>query len=264
MLSLVLFFCDRNLNYFTALRANFLPFVTTPFQRAVNWPVDLIQMFSWNLSNKQFLLKENAGLRSELLLAQAELQRLGFLEQENFQLHALLNATKQLKTKFLAAQILTPTAGSLDQQIAVDKGKAEGLYVGQPVIDAYGLFGQVISVGSKVSKILRITDAKSAIPVMIVRNGIQAIVIGTGCDDSLELVNAPETIDIKEGDFLVTSGIGQLFPAGYAVGSVKAIKRISGERFIKVLIMPSARINSSQNVLLLGTDVVEQPKKRKK
>lgn len=210
------------------------------------------------------MLKENASLRSELLLAQAKLQQLAFLEQENFRLHALLNAAKQLKTRFLAAQLLGSTAGSLDQQIAVDKGKVEGVYVGQPVIDAYGLFGQVISVGPKVSKILRITDTKSAIPAMIVRNGIQVIAIGTGCNDSLELVNAPETIDIKEGDFLVTSGIGQRFPAGYAVGSVKAIKRISGERFMKVLIMPSARINSSQNVLLLGTDVVEQLQKKRK
>ncbi|CAL7964305.1 Cell shape-determining protein MreC [Gammaproteobacteria bacterium] len=264
VLSLVLFFCDRNLTCFTVLRTNFLPFITAPLSRVINWPIDLVQTFSGNLASKQLLLKENAGLRLELLLTNAKLQRLGFLEQENFQLRTLLNSSQQLKTKFLVAQLLVFAAGGLDQQITIDKGKMDGLYVGQPVVDAYGLFGQVISIGSKVSKILRITDAKSAVPVMIVRNGIQVIAIGTGRGDSLELINAPETIDIKEGDFLVTSGMGQRFPAGYAVGSVKMIKHILGERFIKVLITPSARVNSSQNVLLLWTGLAVPLKHDKK
>jgi len=261
---LVLFFCDRNLTCFTSLRTNFLPFMTAPLSRMINWPIDLVQTLSWGLVNKQFLLKENADLRSELLLAKTKLQRLDFLEQENSQLRVLLNSSKQLKTKFLAAQLSAVTAGGLDQQITIDKGNIDGLYVGQPVIDAYGLFGQVISVGSKVSKILRITDVRSAVPVMIVRNGIQVIAIGTGHSDSLELINAPETIDIKAGDFLVTSGMGQRFPAGYAVGSVREIKHVSGERFIKALITPSARVNSSQNVLLLWTSFALPQKHNKK
>ncbi|MEI8054584.1 MAG: rod shape-determining protein MreC [bacterium] len=251
VLSLVLFFCDRNLTCFTALHTNFLPFMTAPFSRTINWPVDLVQRFSGNLASRQLLLKENADLRLELLLANAKLQQLGFLEQENFQLRALLNTSRRLKTKFLVAQLSAFAAGVLDQQITVDKGSLDGLYVGQPVIDAYGLFGQVVSVGPKVSKILHITDAKSAVPVMIVRNGIQVIAVGTGRGDGLELINAPETIDIKEGDFLVTSGMGQRFPAGYAVGSVTMAKHVLGERFIKILIAPSARVNSSQSVLLL-------------
>jgi len=264
VLSLVLFFCDRKLTCFTVLRTNFLPFVTIPLSHVINWPIDLVQAFSGNLASKQLLLKENASLRLELLLANTKLQQLGFLEQENFQLHVLLNSSRQLKTKFLVAQLSVFAASGLDQQITIDKGKIDGLYVGQPVIDAYGLFGQVVSVGPKVSKILRITDAKSAVPVMIVRNGIQVIAIGTGHSNNLELINAPETIDIKEGDFLVTSGMGQRFPAGYAVGSVKMIKHILGEQFIKVLITPSARVNSSQNVLLLWTSLVTPIKHNKK
>ncbi len=238
--------------------------MTAPLVRLINWPVDLVQILSGNLASRQLLLKKNTDLRLELLLANAKLQRLGFLEQENFQLRALLNASRELKTKFLVAQLSVFTTGVLDQQITVDKGKPDGLYVGQPVIDAYGLFGQVISVGSKVSKILCITDAKSATPAMIVRNGVQVIAIGAGYSNQLELINAPETIDIKEGDFLVTSGMGQRFPAGYAVGSVTMVKHILGERFMRVLIAPSARVNSSQNVLLLWTSFAMLQKHNKK
>ena len=116
--------------------------------------------------------------------------------------------------------------------------------------------GQIISLEPKISKILLITDVKSAVPVVVVRNGLQAIAIGTGSDDGLELINIPETADIRKGDFLVTSKLGKRFPSGYAVGVVKEIKRISNERFIKVILTPSAHIRSSQHVLLLWTKSV--------
>jgi rod shape-determining protein MreC len=260
VLSLILFFYDRDLNNFATLRASLLSAVI-PIQRVINFPGYLLQTFSSNFSSRQSLFEENARLRSELLLIHAQLQRLSFLEQENSQLHVLLNSAKQLNAKFLVAQVKSLTAGVFDKSVAVDKGKTEGLYVGQPVLDAYGLFGQVILVESKISTVLLVTDMKSAVPVIIVRNGVQTIAVGTGYDDRLELVNATETMDVKEGDFLVTSGIGRRFPAGYAVGTVKEVKRITGERFMKVLVVPSAHMDSSKNVLLIWTDFVAQLKR---
>lgn len=245
ILALILFFCDRNLNCFTALRSNFLLFVATPTQKIINLPTDFVSAVLENLSSKRKLIKENASLHSELLLAYVELQKLKYLEQENLQLSALLKLSKQLKTKFVIA-----TVSNLGKYTIVDKGKNNNLFIGQLVVDAHGLFGQVIAIEPNFSTILLITDIKSAIPVIITRNGVQAISIGTGHDNSLELVNIPETTDIKTGDFLVTSGVGQRFPKGYAVGNVREIKHAPGERFIKVLITPSARINSSKNVLL--------------
>jgi len=244
IISLILIFCDRNLNCFTALRSN----ITTPLHKAINFPSSLLQKFSNNLLSKNKLIKENAKLCSELVLAHAELQKLAFLEQENSQLRDLLNLSKQFKAKFFTARLISFNPNDL----TVDKGKIDNIYIGQPVVDAYGLFGQVILVGTKTSKILPITDAKSAVPVMIIRNGTQLIAVGSGHSKMLELVNTSETTDIKEGDVLVTSGMGQRFPSGLMVGKIKSIKRISGERFIKALIIPSAHINSSSNVLLVS------------
>lgn len=255
-----MFFCDRNLNCFTLLRA-VVPSITMPFQRKMNWSIDLVQIVSDNLKRQQILLKENALLRSELLLANTQLQRLSFLEQENSQLRVLLKLAKQLKTKVLAAHLLSMAVDNFKQQVTIDKGKLDGLYAGQPVVDAYGLFGQVISVGSEFSKILLVTDVKSAIPVIIVRSGVHAIAVGTGHTDSLELINIPETTDIKEGDVLATSETGKRFPAGYTVGIVRSIKHTAGERFINAVITPSAHINSSRDVLLLWTNYIVQSKK---
>lgn len=250
ILSLVLFFCDRNLNYFSTLH-NKAPFVAVVFNRVINWPTNLIITISSNLASKRALLKDNIFLRSELLETNVKLQRLGFLEQENSQLRTLLNLTKQIKNKFLVAQLLTLVVNGFNKQILVDKGEVDGVYEGQPVIDADGLFGQIISVGSEASKVLLITDVKSAVPAKVVRNGMQAIVVGTGHIDSLELINISETADVKPGDSLVTSGIGYRFPPGYSIGVVKEVKHIPGERFVKVLLTPNSRINSSSNVLLI-------------
>jgi rod shape-determining protein MreC len=237
-----------------------VPFITAPFQREINWSIDFFKVIADNLKEKQALLKEINFLRSELLLTNTQLQRLDFLAQENSQLNTLLNLTKQLKTKFLAAKLLSMPVDSVTQQITIDKGEVNGLYIGQPVVDAYGLFGQVISVEPEFSKVLLVTDVKSAVPVIVVRNGVQSIAVGTGYIDSLELINTPETTDIKEGDVLVTSGTGHRFPAGYTIGTIRLIKHTSGERFVKVFITPSAHINSSINVLLVWFHEVQNKK----
>lgn len=250
---MLLIFYDRNLDFLSGLRPAVV-YITMPLQRAVNWPLAVGQAFLANFTAKRLVLKENSELRIKLLLARAKLQRVDFLERENAQLYKLLHTTKQLKTKFLVAQLQTVSQDGFKRRIIINRGKQENLYVGQPIVDAYGLFGQIILVGAKDSEVLLITDVTSAIPVMIVRNGIQAIVTGNG--EGLELINAPETADIQVGDFLVTSGIQQYFPRGYAVGVVNSVQHISGERFVKILVTPSAHLDSSRNVLLLWSEPV--------
>jgi rod shape-determining protein MreC len=164
-------------------------------------------------------------------------------------LRDLLNSAKKIKNKFLVAQLLTFGTIDTNQQIIINKGKVDSVYVGQPIVDAYGLFGRIISVGKKASKVLEITDAKSAIPVVVARNGIRGVVAGTGQKNYLELINIPETVDIRKGDVLLTSDVGGEFPGGYMVGSVSAIKQIAGERFAKILVMPSSNMYS-RNVIL--------------
>lgn len=211
------------------------------------------------------MLEENSRLNAELLLANVKLQRLEFLEHENSQLRSLLHYSKQIKGKILVSQLLLSVVDKFGQQITVDKGKEQGVYVGQPALDAHGLLGQVIAVEDNISRVLLITNRKSAIPVMIIRNELLAIAVGTDDGDYLELINVSETADIKVGDSLVTSGLEGRFSAGYQVGIVKEIKHIVGERFVKVLVQPVAQVNSGNlHVLLIWPDLVEKTKLVKK
>lgn len=238
-----------------ALRST-LSLIVTPTQYVVHWPFEFAHWTKANATNKHILLNENAKLKSTLLALQVKLQRMEYIEQENNQLRALLHSAQQLPLKMIGAHLLALNTESFAQQALLNKGKKDNIYVGQPVLDAYGVMGQVISVDLMTSRILLITDAKSAIPVMSVRTGLQAIAVGLGRLDKLELVNVPETVDIQEGDLFVTSGLGQRFPDGYPVGIVSNVAHIAGERFAKITIIPNAKVDRSLNVILVW---VEQP-----
>lgn len=230
-----------------------------PVQSLVNQPVQFFQWLKTNISTQQDVLEENARLRARQLLLQAKLQRLLGLETENSQLRALLGSPSQFSEKMLVGQLLDTNLDPLSQQVIVDKGEREGVFVGQPVLDAYGVMGQVIDVGVFSSRVLLITDARSAIPVQNSRNGLRAIAAGTNFMDELILLHMPATADIKVGDLYVTSGLGGRFPFGYPVAVVTSVKR-TGDRFVGITLKPNAHINNARLIVLIWpTQRHEQP-----
>jgi rod shape-determining protein MreC len=240
-------------NYYSGIAVvrSGLSLIVVPIQYIVNSPIQFIHSLHTVVTSKNELLKENTRISAELLLLQAKVQRLSFLEHENDQLRTLLSTSKQFTEKVLAAQLLAVNIDNLNQQAVLDKGKKNNLYLGQPVLDAFGVIGQIIAIDLFTSRVLLITDPKSAVPVVDIRNGFQAIAVGIGFSKMLELVNIPETADLKVGDLFVTSGLGSHFPYGYPVGMVSSIHHDRGARFVTVLLKPSAHVNTSRYLLLL-------------
>jgi rod shape-determining protein MreC len=102
--------------------------------------------------------------------------------------------------------------------------------------------------------VLLLTDTTHSIPVQVNRNGLRAIASGTGNPERLELRHVADTADIKEGDLLVSSGLGQRFPAGYPVATVKEVIHDSGQPFAIVRAVPTAALNRSRYLLLVFSD----------
>lgn len=264
-LSLALIFCDYKLQFFQPLR-RVLIVAVYPIQLLADVPNSFIKWTSESFSTHKSLLRENAQLKVDQLLLQTKTQKLGFLEAENAQLRAMLSLTKQLESKVMAAQLFAIDADDFDHEVILDKGNKDGVYTGQPVLDSYGIVGQVVEVNDFSSRVMLVTDSKSAVPVFDVRNGMRAIAVGIGDSNLMELAHVPDTADVKIGDVLVTSGIGVLskrgaqgdnklgYPAGYSVGVIGQVVHMVGERFVKVIVVPAARINSSRYVLLLWPD----------
>lgn len=253
VLSMMLMFSDYHYRYLDSVRSGF-SLLVSPLQYAVDYPVRVIGWIQSLVRTKKVLIDENIRLRYQGTMLEAELQKLLVIQKENSQLKELLLTSSQVNMDAMAAQILAVDTSNARQIVVLNKGKRDGVYRGQPVLDAKGVMGQIIDVGPMTSTLLLISDSKSAVPVRNNRTGERAILVGTNRMDKLSLINLPKTASIHPGDVLVTSGLGRLYPEGYPVGLVEKINNLPGEDFVKVTVSPVALLNRNQLVLLIWPD----------
>ncbi|WP_123365268.1 rod shape-determining protein MreC [Pseudomonas brassicacearum] len=222
------------------------------------WITDLPQRL-WQGVASQFgsrteLVAENEKLKTENLLLQGRMQKLAALTEQNVRLRELLNSSALVNEKVEVAELIGMDPNPFTHRIIINKGERDGVVLGQPVLDARGLMGQVVELMPYTSRVLLLTDTTHSIPVQVNRNGLRAIASGTGNPERLELRHVADTADIKEGDLLVSSGLGQRFPAGYPVATVKEVIHDSGQPFAIVRAVPTAALNRSRYLLLVFTD----------
>ncbi len=258
VLSIVLMILDKRGDTFAGLRAA-ISMPLAPLQYAVSWPVQIIDRMRTAISSHDALVQENLDLKAEQLLLKAQVQRLLALESENSQLKALLRSSAEVQGKVLVAQILAVDTEPFVNQVSIDKGSRDGLFVGQPVLDATGVMGQVIQVGPFASQVLLSNDPHSGIPVMITRNGMRSIAVGDLYTGKLHLANLSQTADVVTGDLLVTSGLGQNYPEGYPVGQVISVVKDPGLQFATIVVEPSAHLDRSRQVLLVWPNKMLTP-----
>ncbi|MNH15206.1 Cell shape-determining protein MreC [compost metagenome] len=169
-------------------------------------------------------------------------------------LRELLNSSALVNEKVEVAELIGVDPNPFTHRILINKGERDGVVLGQPVLDARGLMGQVVELMPYTARVLLLTDTTHSIPVQVNRNGLRAIASGTGNPERLELRHVADTADIKEGDLLVSSGMGQRFPAGYPVATVNEVIHDSGQPFAIVRAIPTAALNRSRYMLLVFSD----------
>lgn len=218
--------------------------------RAKSWGGD-------RLVSKDDLLVDNAKLESENQILRGKLQKLTALAIENVRLRELLNATSLLDENVLVAEIISVSTEPHKHYAILNKGSRQNVYVGQAVIDANGLFGQVVTVAEDVSRVILISDQRHSVPVQVNRNGLRLVTEGTNDFSSLLVPHVAITTDLAEGDVLSTSGLGGLFPTGYPVAKITSIEYSEGDPFAKVLAKPFAHLDRSRYVLLLFDEASE-------
>ncbi|WP_363321675.1 rod shape-determining protein MreC [Pseudomonas sp. 21LCFQ02] len=220
----------------------------------VDLPQRLYQGVASQFGSRTELLAENEKLKTEALLLQGRLQKLAALTEQNVRLRELLNSSALVNEKVEVAELIGMDPNPFTHRIIINKGERDGVFLGQPVLDARGLMGQVVELMPYTARVLLLTDTTHSIPVQVNRNGLRAIASGTGNPERLELRHVADTADIKEGDLLVSSGLGQRFPAGYPVATVKEVIHDSGQPFAIVRAVPTAALNRSRYLLLVFSD----------
>jgi rod shape-determining protein MreC len=257
LLAFVLIFGSMQWPWLRSIESN-LSVLATPFYWFADLPHRLRDWGSHSLRDWNSLHEENAELRQQTLILQAKVEKMAALSAENTRLRQLLNSSAHLDDSVLIAELIGVSSDPLRHIVVINKGRDAGVYVGQAVIDARGLVGQVVEVSAYFSRVMLITDSTHAVPVQINRNGVRAIADGVGMIDELQLSHVATSADVRVGDLLVTSGLGGHFPPGYPVAVVTSVDN-SSSSFMKIRARPAALLDQSRHLLLIFRERSSQP-----
>ncbi len=251
LLSLCLMVADNRFGYLGSLRY-VLGYATSP----VYWVADIPARVSFLIDDvfvsRTDLLEQNQALREELLVARRELQLLESLASENSRLLELNTATADLDRDVMPAEIINIAPDPFSKRVLVNRGANAGVFVGQPLLDANGLMGQVVEVLPFTSWVLLITDPNHVTPVEVNRNGERALARGSRLNAAeLELEFVTQTQDMKAGDRLVSSGMGQIYPKNYPVAEIVSVYADPGLDFATVRARPLAQMARTRHVILV-------------
>jgi rod shape-determining protein MreC len=251
LLSVCLMFADNRFGYLERVRF-IVGYATTPVYWVADTPARISFWIDDVFVSRTDLIVENERLREQLLVSQRQLQLLQSLASENNRLRALQDSAQAVNGDVLPAEIINISTDPYSKRVMINKGQRDGVYVGQALLDANGIMGQVDEVLPFTSWVLLITDSHHVTPVQVNRNGERALARGgRGTGSELDLEFVTQTQDIIAGDLLVSSGMGQVYPKNYPVAEVISVYSDPGQPFVSVRARPLARIESTRHVMLV-------------
>jgi rod shape-determining protein MreC len=250
-LSVLMMVADVRFGVTQPLRAT-LSVVLYPVQWLAMRPQVLAEYSSDYMEAREVAQASERDARQQLLV---QARRSGQVEQlalENKQLRELLNLSKRLETKGVAAEVLYDAADPFTRKLIIDKGLINGIKPSSPVMDEHGILGQVTHVLPLVSEVTLVTDREHSIPVLNTRTGARGVAYGeSGGAPLLELRFMATNADIEVGDLLSTSGVDGIYPAGVLVGKVTKVERRAETAFARILCEPVGRVQGARHVMVL-------------
>ena len=254
--ALALMVSDQKQNHLETVRS-IITTVAWPLRWLVHSPVAAGVWLGTTFATRERLLEENRAFREQQALLDLRLLRYEALEQENQRLRSLNHALGPEAPKATMAEVLRVDLGPFRQRVIINSGTLAGVFVGQAVVDAGGIVGQVRRAGLVSSEVILLSDPEHAIPVQVNRTGLRTIVSGTGQPATLSLPYLSRNADVRVGDLLLSSGLGGVFPPGYPVARVTEVRRDPAEPLAVIRAEPLAALDRDREVLLL--DYVEPP-----
>ena len=251
LLSLLLLFVDVRYRYLESIRSG-LSVLLYPLQRLVTAPSKLWHEVDDFFVSHNSLIRDNAELRNQHTLDSAQLLQLQVLRTENQHLRNLLMVQQRADYPMQLAEIMYVERDIFNRKILLDKGTQANVLAGQIVMDDSGIVGQITRVYPWMSEVTLITDKDHAVPVQVLRNGLRAVVFGSGDTGELALRYIPISSDIQNGDVLVTSGIDGTYPPGLPVAKVVHVERDPAYPFARILCAPIAGVDKRRQLLILS------------
>ena len=224
--------------------------VAAPFQKLFMGTISITR----NIWRNYFFLvqtrQENLLLKKEIELLKIENSKYQELLLANQRLQKLLNFRENTDEPVLPARVIGWDSSGLFKSIIIDKGEKDGLRINMPVVNSEGAVGRVVSVSSNYAQVLLITDQNSAVDGLVQRSRGRGMVKGMGSGECY-FDYVIKTCDIKEGDTIVTSGSGRIFPKGLYLGEVKEINDSPNKLFKDVRVTPAVDFSKLEEVLIV-------------
>lgn len=252
-LALFLMVADARLALVAPLRVG-LATVLAPVQLALLAPVQWLRGGSDYLHGLTQALAGEEAARRQLTLQAEQLAQVRRLSTENTRLRALLDLPPAPNVRTLAAEVLYEAPDPFSRKLVLNRGTAQGLMAGAPVINEAGVLGQITRVYPLSAELTLLTDKDAAIPVLNARTQQRGVAFGGLAQGSaMELRFVAANADVRSGDELHTSGIDGVYPAGLAVARVLRVERQAEGGFARVTLVPAAPADGVRHVLVLTT-----------
>jgi rod shape-determining protein MreC len=228
-----------------------LSILTYPLVTIAAIPARVGSWMSEAFTSEEKLRERYLSLEEQHRILQARLQQYEALEVENRRLRTLLGSASRVADRAVVAELVEVSTEPFTRTIVINKGSFDNVFLGQPVLDAYGIVGQVTEVNPHISRVTLITDPGHAIPVQVTRTGLRTVLYGTGDDDTVDLPFLTASAKIEKGDLLTSSGMGGRFPPRYPVARVTEIINDPNEAFLQIKATPLAKLQHHKEVLLV-------------
>ena len=181
-----------------------LTVAATPIIVVADLPGRSVRGLDETFNSRDDLRRRIAELEREQLLLKVRTEKMAALTAENNRLRDLLGSAAKLQDNVLVAELIGVNPDPEEQEVIIDKGSVDNVFVGQPVLDANGLMGQVVEVSRYSSRVLLISDVRHSVPVQVLRSNLRLIAQGMGLERQLELLHvcllytSPSPRDVEE------------------------------------------------------------------
>jgi rod shape-determining protein MreC len=258
LLAMATMIADHRFGALDAVRLS-LSVLVLPIQQVAAAPAVAFSRLSDYFSSQERLLRENEALKARLLEYAAAAQQSRLLQAEQDHLLAMTPPRSRFGNDGMLAEVLSYGRNPFSRKLVLDKGLAQGAKSGMPVIDGDGVVGQLTAVGTFTSEVTLLTEKDQSVPVMLTRNGLRAIAVGSGKDGSIDVPFMPVSADIQNGDLFVTSGIDGTYPAGLVVARITGVEKNAAYVFAKITAKPAAGVDNHRFVRILTAPRPELP-----
>ena len=252
LLSVIILVFDARFKSLEVLRQG-IATALYPLVRIANVPGDVASRISDFFVSQGRLQSENTTLKNQNLQNAQDALQLKQLLAENAHLRDLMHAQTRMQATSIMAEIDYDMRDAFSRKVVINRGSRQGIELGRPVIDDLGVIGQVTRVYPLAAEVTLLTDKEQAIPVQVVRNGLRAVLYGSGDGATLDLRFMAANADVQNDDVLVTSGIDGTYLPGLPVAKVVKVEREAAYAFAKISCVPAAGIDRNTQVLVLST-----------